>query len=185
MPFIFPDLPDGPGSITVTPTGSLGVSFMADSVALPAAISVTATNSALVMTTFSDLALVTATEENWQYVELTDPLPSNETYTVRVYFDDVEVHSEVLEVPAPGKLRGRVLRQRVYEVLFTGYMNGNIESRPYGSPFIPKTVNQDFKSTSGTVVEVGAAELDEVHEVHIAVAASSADAATACRRIPR
>jgi len=157
MPFIFPDT-----GLTVTSTGSLGVIFQNDGETLPEEITVTSTNSALAMTTFADLALVTADDETWQAVELTAPLPLDDIYTVRVYFDAVEVHSESVELPSPGKLRGRVLRQRLYEVLQAGYLAGAIEARPYGTPYEPSTVNIDFKGVAGIVVEVGAAYVDSI-----------------------
>lgn len=144
-------------NLSAVPTGSVAISFKKEeSDVLPTEVKLSLTDSSLVETITDPLTVYASMYIDWYQIALTTPVTWDTEYTVSVLFDDVVVHTfdEPVELPAPGKRRLPVLRQRLFEKIFSAYQDGDIDIRPYGDAHKPSSVGIDGKALKGTIIEI-------------------------------
>lgn len=150
MAYVFPD-----SGIGILPTGALALAFKAtDGWHVPTVITVQVIRTTdSVVYDFADLESVVGGDD-WNYITRTPPLPLGGEYYVDVSFDGAIIYTSTIDIPSPGRRRSPVLRQRIYEVLFDGYLDNKLASMPYGTIHVPQSVQMDFKPSSAIIVEV-------------------------------
>jgi len=150
--------------IDFVPTGSVAAAINMDGAALPAEIRLAVTNVETDITITTDPLKVSKLDNNgWMAIELSQPWPFGKTYTVAVIGDGSSVYSSAeINNPAPGKRRSRVLRQRIYEVLYKAYDFEVLDIIPYGSAFSPASVAANWKAKAGIYIEVAPAFFEAI-----------------------
>ena len=145
-------------NINYVPTGCLAIGFKVEAPdTAPETITVRHTDPELTVTTLDPIEVFPTGKSDYFLAGLTTALAFDTAYTVEILIDDAVVHTQELEMPAPGARRSPVLRQRLFEVLLDAYNTGEIESQPFGSRHTPSSVNISFLKQKGTFIEVSPA----------------------------